>query len=167
LHIFVEPQCAVSILDTILCEITVIKWTSTPGVKLYKTIFLILYYQSQNYFTTDGLSWCRAHSGTCDKMLYFLSQICCLVSMGRPLSREDWSAVCSAITQLSESRRTRNHTSLSHLRLPKPGGPGSRIYIPQEQGGLVIPPGTVFPLRRLLRLAGLQWRYSDPAPHEL
>jgi hypothetical protein len=29
----------------------------------------------------------------------------------------------------------RNRVALSHLRLPQPGGPGSRIYIPQEQGG--------------------------------
>jgi hypothetical protein len=42
---------------------------------------------------------------------------------------------------------------MSRLRLPKPGGPGPRIYIPQEQGGPVIPPGTGFPFRRLLRLA--------------
>jgi hypothetical protein len=47
-----------------------------------------------------------------------------------------------------------NHTLLSHLRLFQPGGPGSRIYIPQEQGGPVIPPGTGFPLPRLLRPAG-------------
>jgi hypothetical protein len=52
------------------------------------------------------------------------------------------------------------------LRLPQPGGPGPRIYIPQEQGGLDIPPGTGFPFRRLLRLAKLlQWRYSIPPPH--
>jgi hypothetical protein len=48
------------------------------------------------------------------------------------------------------ARRTRNHTLLPHLRLPQPGGPGSRTYIPQEQAGPVIPPGTGFPLRRLL-----------------
>jgi hypothetical protein len=35
---------------------------------------------------------------------------------------------------------------------------------PQEQGGPVIPPGTGFPFRRLLRLAGLRWRYSNPPP---
>jgi hypothetical protein len=40
--------------------------------------------------------------------------------------------VCSTITQLSELCRTHNHTLLSHLRLPQPGGPSSRIYIPQE-----------------------------------
>jgi hypothetical protein len=37
---------------------------------------------------------------------------------------------------------------------PIPGGPSPRIYIPQEQGGPVVPPGTGFPFRRLLRLAG-------------
>jgi hypothetical protein len=58
-----------------------------------------------------------------------------------------------------------NHTLLSHLRLRQPGGPGSCIYIPQEQGGPVIPPGTTFPLSlttRLLWLAGLWKRHSNP-----
>jgi hypothetical protein len=40
-----------------------------------------------------------------------------------------------------------------------------RARFPQEQGGPVIPPDTGFPLRRLLRLAGLRWRYSNPPPH--
>jgi hypothetical protein len=52
--------------------------------------------------------------------------------------------------------------TVSDSRLPKLGGPGPCIYIPQEQGGPVIPPVTGFPLRRLLRLAGLRWRYSNP-----
>jgi hypothetical protein len=34
-----------------------------------------------------------------------------------PLWREDGSVICSAICQWSESRRTHNHTLLSHLRL--------------------------------------------------
>jgi hypothetical protein len=36
--------------------------------------------------------------------------------------------------------------TVSDLRLPQPGGPGPRIYIPQEQGGPVIPRrnGTLF-----------------------
>jgi hypothetical protein len=84
--------------------------------------------------------------GTCDQILLpvgmLLSEICGLVSVGRPLWWEDGSAVCSVITQWSESRRTRNHTLLSHLRLLQPGGPGSRLYIPQEQGGPVIPLAT-------------------------
>jgi hypothetical protein len=63
--------------------------------------------------------------------------ICGLVSMGRPLWQEDGTAICIVITQWSESLRTRNHTLLSHLRLSQPA-----IYIPHEQGGPVIPPGT-------------------------
>jgi hypothetical protein len=39
---------------------------------------------------------------------------CCFC--GAPLWREDESAICSVITQWSESRRTRNHILLSHLR---------------------------------------------------
>jgi hypothetical protein len=44
----------------------------------------------------------------------------------------------------------------SDLRLHQPGGPGPRIYIPQEESRPVVPPGTGFPFRRLLRLAGLR-----------
>jgi hypothetical protein len=52
--------------------------------------------------------------------------------------------------------------TISDLRLPHPGGPGPPIYILQEQGGPVIPPGTGFPFCRLLWLTGLRWRYSNP-----
>jgi hypothetical protein len=38
------------------------------------------------------------------------------------------------------------------------------LYHP-EQGGLVIPPGTAIHFRRLLRLAGIRWSYSNPPPH--
>jgi hypothetical protein len=55
--------------------------------------------------------------------------------------------------------------TVSDSRLPQLGGPGPRIYIPQEKGGPVIHPGTGFPFRRLLRLAGLRWRYSTSPPH--
>jgi hypothetical protein len=101
------------------------------------------------YFTTDSQSVClgiEQPCRTCDQILLpvgmLLSEICGLVSVGCPLWREDGSAICSAITQWSESRWTRNHALLSHLRLPQPRAPGSRIYILQEQGGPVIPPGT-------------------------
>jgi hypothetical protein len=71
-------------------------------------------------------------SSTLVEML--LSEICRLVSVGRPFRWEDGSTICSVITQWSESLRTRNHTLLSHLRFPQPGGPGSRIYIPVSGG---------------------------------
>jgi hypothetical protein len=73
--------------------------------------------------------------------------------------------VASVVTLGSESRINHDHISLSHMRLPQPGGPGSRIYIPQEQSGPVIHPGTGFPFHRNLRLANLQWIYSNPLPH--
>jgi hypothetical protein len=73
----------------------------------------------------------------------------------------------SAVLLGSESRGTQDHILLSQfLRLPQPGGPGLRIYISREQGGPDIPPGTRFPFCRLLRLAGLRWRYSILPPHE-
>jgi hypothetical protein len=113
-----------------------------------------------------SMSWCRTPFGTCGHILLpvgmLLSESCGLVSAGRPIWREDGSVICSAVTTWSESLRTRNHTLLSHLWIPQPDGPGSRIYIPQEQGGPVIPPSIGFSLRRLLRLAGLRWRYSNP-----
>jgi hypothetical protein len=49
-----------------------------------------------------------------------------------------------AVTLGSKSHRTHDRILLSHLRLLQPGGPGPRIYIPQEQGGPVIPLGTGF-----------------------
>jgi hypothetical protein len=45
---------------------------------------------------------------------------------------------------------------------PQPGEPGPSLYIPQEQCGPVIAPGIGFRFRRLLRLAGLRWRFSTP-----
>jgi hypothetical protein len=102
-----------------------------------------------------NMCWSRAHSGTCDLILLpvgrFLSESCGLVTVGRPLWREEGYAVCSATTQWSESSRTSNHTLPSYLRLLKPGGPGSRIVA-------VITPGTGVPLR----LARLRWWYSNP-----
>jgi hypothetical protein len=75
--------------------------------------------------------------------------------------------LANAVPLWFESRGTQNYILLPQfLRLPQPGGSSPRIYIPQEQGGPVILPGTGFPFRRLLRLAGLRWRYSNPPPHE-
>jgi hypothetical protein len=39
------------------------------------------------------------------------------------------------------------------------------FFILQKEGGPVIPSGTGFPFCRLLWLAGLRWRYSNPPPH--
>jgi hypothetical protein len=58
--------------------------------------------------------------GTHDQILlfnFFWRTISLLSVLGRPLWREDGSVICSAICQWPESRRTRNRTLLSHLRL--------------------------------------------------
>jgi hypothetical protein len=119
----------------------------------------------------------RRPSGTRDQFFFFLEisfrqlRLCYFVAPSLTRGR-----ACNLLVQLllgltravtlgSKSRRTHGHILLSHLRLPQPGGPGFRIYIPQEQGGPVIPPGTGFPFCRLLRLAVLRWRYFNPPPY--
>jgi hypothetical protein len=105
--------------------------------------------------------------GAHDQILIFsfLSDNCLVLDVGCSLLQQDGSVICSAITLWSELCRTRIRTLLSHFRLPQPGGPGPRISVPQEQGGPVIPPGTGFPFRCLLRLTGLGWRHSNPPLH--
>jgi hypothetical protein len=49
--------------------------------------------------------------------------------------------------------------TVSDSRLPEPAGTDL-----QEQGGPVMPPGTGLHFCRLLRLAGLRWRYSNQPP---
>jgi hypothetical protein len=80
----------------------------------------------RSYFTTDGQSVSQSVSqyvlvsstlvGLATRY-YFLSECCCLkfavLFLGRPLWREDGSAICSVIAQWSESRRTSNHYLLS------------------------------------------------------
>jgi hypothetical protein len=65
------------------------------------------------------------------------------------------SGPCQSNHSWVEVPQNSGHILLSHLRLPQPGMPGPRIYMQH------IPP-----FCRLLRLAGLRWRYSNPPPHE-
>jgi hypothetical protein len=75
--------------------------------------------------------------------------------------------LASAVILGSESRGNHDHILLSEVR-DSPNLEGQvPVFFPQEQGGPVIPPGTGFPFRRLLGLAGLRWRYSIPPPHGL
>jgi hypothetical protein len=67
-------------------------------------------------------------------------------------------------TLVSKSRRT--YFTVSFETPPTWRAMPTYLY-PQEQGGPVIPLGTGFPFCRLLRLAGLRWRYSNPPPHGL
>jgi hypothetical protein len=132
--------------------------------------------QSQNYVTTDGqsasLSWCQASSWGPKPDSCYCQTVAGLLMWG-DLSDERKGLSFT----IAAGPRQRNHYrvrvprdtwpyfTVSDSILPQRGGSSPRIYIPQEQGGAVIPPGTVFPFRRLLRLAGQRWRYSTPPPH--
>jgi hypothetical protein len=75
-------------------------------------------------------------------------------------------ALASVVILRSESRGTHDHILLSQIRdSPQLGGPGPCIYTPQEDNGPVIPPGTGFHFRRLLRLTGIRWRHSTTPPY--
>jgi hypothetical protein len=106
---------------------------------------------NQNFITVRHLRvcWCGAVSLTRERVcrLQFLLVLASAVILG------------------SESRGTHDHILLPQIRdSPNLEGQVPCIYIPQEQSGPVIPSGTGFPLRRLLRLAGLLWRYTNPSP---
>jgi hypothetical protein len=72
---------------------------------------------------------------------FFCRKIALLFVLRHPLAREDGSVVCSAICQWSESRRTHNHTVMTHLRLL-----GARSVASYDS-------------------QGLRWEYSYPSPH--
>jgi hypothetical protein len=120
----------------------------------------------------------RRPSGTHDQLFFLLEisfrQLWLCYFVAPSLTR---GRVCNLLVQLllglaiaatlgSKSRTTHGHILLSHLRLPQPGRPGPHIYIPQEQGGPVIPPrvlGSLFVASYDTQV--LWWRYSNPLPH--
>jgi hypothetical protein len=63
-----------------------------------------------------------------------------------------------AVTFGSKSRRTHGHILLSHLRLPNLESQVPVFISPRNRVVQLYP-------RRLLRLAGTRWMYSNPPPH--
>jgi hypothetical protein len=57
-----------------------------------------------------------------------------ILTMGLLFTRTIASGPCQ-ISHSGVRDQNSDNILLSHLRLPKPGGPGPSIYIPQEQGG--------------------------------
>jgi hypothetical protein len=99
-----------------------------------------------------------------DKFLFPNFFISSFLHVRRPPWEEAGSVVCRALTHWLASGSTQHHVLLRHLRFPQPGEAGSRIYIPHEKGGPVLAQDTGFPLHRLLRVAGLWWRYFNLPP---
>jgi hypothetical protein len=60
------------------------------------------------------------------------------------------------------------HFVVSDSKLPQAGGPGTHIDTlhPSNRAAPGVPPGNGFPFCRLLLLAGLRWRYSNPPPRK-
>jgi hypothetical protein len=149
-----------------------------PADSLDSSDWLLSQSQSQRYVTTDcqlaSLSWYQAPIWGLRPDFSYCQTVAGLFM---------WDALSDERTGLSftiaAGPRQLGHFwvrvppdswpyfTVSDSRLPQPGGPGPRIYIPQQQGGPVIPPGTGFPFRRLLWLAGSQWRYSTPPKSKL
>jgi hypothetical protein len=70
-----------------------------------------------------------------------------------------------AVTLGSKSRRTHGHMLLSHLRLPQPEGPGSRIYIPPNRVAQLYPRAHGSLFVSSYDSQRLRWKYSNPPPH--
>jgi hypothetical protein len=134
-----------------------------PGPRIY-----ILQEQEVNLRPTVSRPVClgvRHPSGTCDQFFFLLEiffRLCGFVILQLPPWREDGSVIyCYWWPSPAQSRLGLSPAVLKTVFYcpnpwdsPQPGGPGPRK-----------PPGTGFPFRRLLRLAGLRWRYSIPPPH--
>jgi hypothetical protein len=106
---------------------------------------------SQSYITIDSqsasLSWRQApilYPRPIFPLIFLIifRQLRVCLSGALSLTR---SRVCSAAFLRPESHGTHEHILFPLLlRLPQPGGPGTCIYFPQEQGSPVIPPGIGF-----------------------
>jgi hypothetical protein len=71
----------------------VVLWNIGYMLVHWITDLLVVISQSRSYFTTDSQSVCRGVEPTLEPetRYYFLSEGCCLVSVGRPLWRDDLS----------------------------------------------------------------------------
>jgi hypothetical protein len=73
-----------------------------------------------------------------------------------------------AVTLGSKSRRTHGHILLSQLRLPPKLVVQVLVFIsPRNRVTQLYPRALDSLFCRLLRLAGLRWRYSNPPPHRV
>jgi hypothetical protein len=73
--------------------------------------------------------------------------------------------LASAVILRSESPGFMTIFYCLRYRFSQPECPGPLIYIPQKEGGLVIPPVTGFPFHPFLLLAGIRWNCSNTSPH--
>jgi hypothetical protein len=105
-----------------------------------------------SYCWTVAVCWCVAPS----------------LTRGRVCRLQLLLVLARAVILGFDSHRTHDYILLSQIRdSPNLEGQVPIFYILQGQGGSGISPDTGFPFLRLLRLAGLRWRYLNPPPHWL
>jgi hypothetical protein len=103
----------------------------------------------------------------------FLYDDCGFHDVGNPLWREDgsviylyncfWTLPEQSLLGRSPAELTTNHTLLSNVS-PTSRARSPYLY-PTGTGRRSYTPGNWSPFYRLLRLAGLRWRYFNPPPH--
>lgn len=107
---------------------------------------------ADNY--SASLCWCRLSFGSHDQICPFILIWKYLhYKLGCPFWRDDGSVICIVVNLWTIT------VLYSHLWLRF-----SYSY-PSGTGWSSFTPGTGFPFRRFLQLAGLQWRFSSPLPH--
>jgi hypothetical protein len=111
------------------------------GIPIRRLLRLTRLHSGNNYQRSLSRS---CFTGVHYQILHFPSfcrKTALLFVFARPLWREHGSIICRALCQWSESRRTHNHTLMSHLR---PRGSLSVVSYDSQ---------------------GLRWKYSYPPPH--
>jgi hypothetical protein len=104
-----------------------------PKSSLYRTELVWVWFILRPTVSRPVYLGIKPPSGAYDQ-IYIIVRPLRVFYMGRSLWREDGSVFYNVQYTI--------HFTVLDLRLPQPGGPGPCIYIPQEQGGPVIPPGT-------------------------
>jgi hypothetical protein len=132
---------------------------------------------SQIYVTIDGqsasLSWCQAPISGLDQTFITILRLQAFwrgalsLMSGRVYRLQLLLVLASAVILGSKSLETRDHILLSQIR-DSPSLKGQVPYLyPQGTGWPSYTLRTGFPFRHLLRLARLQWRYSNPPPRRV
>jgi hypothetical protein len=130
--------------------------------------------QNQNYFTTGSLSpicssWWQAPWDSRPVIFSNITASYVTSSLIRGcVCRLQLLLVLASIVNLrSESRGTHDHNLPSQIR-DSPDLEGQLpVFISLRNSVARLYPQARFPFRRLLRLAGLRWRYSTPPLHRL
>jgi hypothetical protein len=133
--------------------------------------------KSQSYFTTGGLPpislfW-RQDPWDSGPVFFFNWMALCShspyatssLTRGWICSLQLLLAFSSAVILRSDSRGTRYHILLCQIRYSPTWRARSPYFYPPGTGWHSYTPRHWIPFSSLLRLRGLQWRYSTPSPH--